>query len=226
MPLPRYRGYGFRNVGGWEVRDNCAKAGRNLNIASSGVLLYLISGARVEGLSFAGVSLVAKYPSAFLIFGLAIFAWLGYRFLLAYRDAADADPWWHLYMRDIVLQRYPISAYVSAELRRMFAPPRTSFSMSHTTAVRDFRLCSATLVAPEVILNKTVVGTDVELVIPRKELMRAHLYCFPRYLISNSDIADMWVPWLLYVLAIAAIVLEWTDASPAGIFGLLPARTS
>jgi hypothetical protein len=190
------------------------------------VLLYVIAGAQVEGLSFAGASLVVTYPSAFLIFGLILFAWLGYRFLLAYRDAADTDPWWHLYMRDIVLQRYPISAYVSAELRRMFAPSRASYSMSHRSAVREFRLLSATLVVPQVELNQTVVGTDVELVIPRAKLIRAHLYCFPRYLISNSDIADMWVPWLLYVLAIAAIICEWTDASPAGLFGLLPARAS
>lgn len=54
MAVPRYRGYGFRNIGGWKVRDNCAKAGRNLNIVSAGVLLYLISGARVESLSVRG----------------------------------------------------------------------------------------------------------------------------------------------------------------------------
>src|SRR5688572_22963575 len=129
MPIPRYRGYGFRNIGGWEVRDNCAKAGRNLNIASSGVLLYLVSGADIKSLSVGGASVDINYAAAFLIFGIAAFVWLGYRFLLAYRDAVDTDPWWHLYMRDIVLVNYPVSKFISDELSRRYAPKRASFSM-------------------------------------------------------------------------------------------------
>jgi hypothetical protein len=139
---PRYRGYGFRNIGGWEVRDNCAKAGRNLNIASSGALLYLVSGAKVQSLSFGGASLEISHPSAFVAFAIVTFGWLAYRFLLAYRDAADTDRWWHLYMRDIVLVRYPITSYVGNELKRMYAPKRASFTMTHDSVVKDFGLFS------------------------------------------------------------------------------------
>jgi hypothetical protein len=221
MAPPRYRGYGFRNVGGWEVRDKCATAGRNLNLASGGVLLYLVSGARVEKLSFGGAALDVTHPSAFLLFGLAAFLWLGYRFLLAYRDAKDTDPWWHLYMRDIVLQRYPITSYAGKVLRAKFAPQNKSFSMSFNTSVKDWR----TLIAPEVTVNGQTVARNEQIDLPFLERLRAHLYCFPRYIISNSDIADMWVPWLLYFSAIAAIVAELLGESPRGLYGLLPQST-
>lgn len=88
MAPPRYRGHGFRNVGGWEVRDKCAKAGRNLNLASVAVLLYLATGASVEKLSFVGAALSVSYPDALVVFGVIIFGWLRYRYLLAYRDAS------------------------------------------------------------------------------------------------------------------------------------------
>jgi hypothetical protein len=222
---PRYRGYGFRNVGGWEVRDNCAKAGRNLNIVSSSVMLYVFSGADVKSLSFGGASFDMSHPAVFLYFGLVAFVWLGYRFLLAYRDAADVDPWWHLYMRDIVLVRHPITAYVSAELHRRFAPAGRSFSMSFNPVVKDFGLIHGTLVVPEVSLDQEVVARRAEVELPLSQILRAHMYCLPRYLISNTDIADMWIPWLLYFLAALTIVATVCGADLAGLFGLIPARS-
>ncbi len=57
---------------------------------------------------------------------------------------------------------------------------------------------------------------------PVSERIKAHLYCFPRHIISNSDIADMWVPWLLYALAIGAIIAEIIGYGPAGLYGLFP----
>ena len=226
MAPPRYRGYGFRNIGGWEVRDNCARAGRNLNIASSGALIYLISGAKVQSLSFGGASLEISHPSAFVVFALVAFGWLAYRFLLAYRDAADTDPWWHLYLRDIVLVRHPITTYVANELKRNYAPRGISFSMSHSAVVKDFGLARCSVIVPEVTLDQDIVAKNVEIRIPTRELVRAHAYCFPRYLISNIDIADMWVPWLLFFIAIVAIVAEVNGVGPAGLYGLLPARSA
>ena len=218
MTPPRFRGYGFRNFGGWEVRDKCARAGRNLNIASGGLLLYLVSGANIQKLSVGGASLDVSHPTAFLAFGLAVFAWLGYRFLLAYRDAKDTDPWWHLYLRDIVLQKYPITSYAMNVLKEKYAPKKQSYSMVHNIAVKDW----VTLIATEVKLNDEVVAKDVEIHLPFRERLRAHFYCFPRYIISNSDIADMWVPWFLYFLAIVAIAVETMGFSIAGLFGLFP----
>jgi len=222
MPIPRYRGYGFRNIDGWEIREKCANAGRNLNIASSGVLIYLLSGAKVEELSFGGASLSATHPAIFGVFGFVTFVWLGYRFFLAYRDATDVDPWWHLYMRDIVLQRHPITSYARRVLSERFAPKKQSHSMSWTTVVKDWK----TLVAPEVTVNNNVVARDVEIELPLRERVLAHAHCFPRYLVSNSDIADMWVPWLLYGLAWLAVLAELAGLSPAGLYGSLPSKAS
>lgn len=221
MASPRFRGYGFRNVGGWEVRDKCARAGRNLNIASGGVLLYLVSGADIQKLSLGGASLDVRHPGAFLVFGIAVFVWLGYRFLIAYRDARDTDPWWHLYMRDIVLQRYPITNYAANVLKEMYAPKKQSYSMSHSFSFKNWD----TLIATEVKINSEVVARDVEIPLPLRERVRAHIYCFPRYIISNSDIADMWVPWILYFVAIGAMILESLGITVAGLFGLFPEKT-
>lgn len=220
MPIPRYRGYGFRNIDGWEIREKCASAGRNLNIVSAGVLIYLISGASADGLSLGGASLSVTYPSSFGVFGFIAFIWFGYRFLLAYRDATDVDPWWHLYMRDIVLQRPPITSYAGKILTEKYAPKKQSHSMSWTTVIKDWK----TLLAPEVKVNGTVVARDVEIELPYRERVLAHIHCFPRYLISNSDIADMWVPWLLYGLAWLAILAESADIGPAGLYGLFPSK--
>lgn len=225
MAIPRYRGYGFRNIGGWEVRDNCAKAGRNLNIASSGVLLYLLSGANIESLSIGGASVTATHSSALLAFGLLTFIWLGYRFLLAYRDAADTDPWWHLYMRDILLQRYPVSSYITEELVSRFVPNATNYTLhTENSAVKSFGLLSGSVVVSGVNINGMEVATGVEIEIPKTKVLRAHLYCFPRYLLSNSDIADMWVPWMLYALAVAALIVNSIGIDVAGLFGILPPK--
>lgn len=222
MTIPRYRGYGFRNIDGWEIREKCASAGRNLNIASSAVLIYLLSGAKIEELSFSGASLSATHPAVFGVFGFITFVWLGYRFLLAYRDAVDVDSWWHLYMRDIVLQRHPITSYVRQVLSERFAPKKQSHDMSWDTVVKDWK----TLVVPKVGVNGSIVARDVEVHLPVKERLRAHVYCFPRYVTSNPDIADMWVPWLLYGLAWLAVLAELFNFSPAGLYGLLPRRTT
>lgn len=217
MAPPRFTGYGFRNIGGWEKRDNCARAGRNLNFASAGVLLYQISGASIGGISYGGASLPASHPDTFSMFALIGFLWLAYRFLLAYRSAKDSDRWWHMYMRDIVLDRYPISKYASDVLTERFAPKRQSFSMGWKSSMKNW----STLVVPEVKLNNQVVATDVEIEIPFMQMVRAHLFVFPRYIISNTDIADMIVPWVLFGLACASLLLESFGVDPAGLFGLI-----
>ena len=214
---PRFRGYGYRNIGGWEVRDNCARAGRNLNFASAGILLYQLSGAKVGSISYGGASLPASHPQVFAIFGLFGFGWLAYRFLLAYRSAKDSDPWWHVYIRDIVLKNYPVTKIVNGRLVAMFAPKKQGYSLNYLGSMHRWN----TLVFPEVKLDGDVVGTDVVITLTRWELTRAHIYCFPRYLISNSDIADMLVPWALFFLALASLVLESIGADPAGLYGLL-----
>ena len=223
MAPPRFRGYGFRNYGDWEVRDNCAKAGRNLNIASSAILLYLFSGAHVRGLSFPGATVDVTYPKAFILFGLLGFIWLAYRFLLAYRDAKDTDPWWHLYLRDIVMTKFPATKIVSDKIRNDYSPKGHGHSTWHSKPlVHDFGILHGSFHIDEIRVNNATVANGVEIKLTKRQLAKAHLYCFPRYLISNSDIADMWIPWLLFALATSAMVLEYLGFSPAGLFGLIP----
>ncbi len=219
-----------------------SEAGRNLNVVSGAIAIYLLSGADLRELSLLGARMPLVYPSVVEGAAVLLLAWFFYQYKLVarkpWRTAMDA-------LSQALKENRHMRAWWSQQevhpddreaIHRMIGPREgleLKYASNITYPKAPWMTCRPPTISTKsrMVLHRTAgehsdkttkVSEDRQHLISRWTYLRLYASAWSDFLFRDQAVSRLIVPQLVAVFAVALILFRVSGCDPAGLFGILP----
>lgn len=225
--------------------DKVKSRARNLFVISAAVIAYLFAGANLDQLTILGLRAPASYPIVFSWAAIVALVWFWWRYLLAWIDASSRVEFRQDFFKSLrqtrMFQRYffksiDVDQVANAAEKSHRAIIVAPLRIDHVVVDGDRRFSAkiekVTLVTSADPPNRYNIQAgqmpNYEPIVIAVPWWLHYFLGIPYFwwrAVRHEHFANLVLPHVLFIIAIALICCKSLGVDPAGIFGILSADT-
>jgi len=225
--------------------DKVKSRARNLFVISAAVIAYLFAGANLDQLTILGLRAPALYPIVFSWAAIVALMWFWWRYLIAWIDASSRIKFRQDFFKSLrqtrMFQRYffkriDVDQVADAAVKSHRAIKIAPLRIEHVVVDGDRRFSAkieqVLLVTSADSPNRFSISAGqmpdyepIEIAVPWWLHYSLGIPYFWWRAVRHEHFANLVLPHILFIIAIALICCKFLGIDPAGIFGILSLAT-
>ena len=225
--------------------DKVKSRARNLFVISAAVIAYLFAGANLDQLTILGLRAPASYPIVFSWAAIVALMWFWWRYLIAWIDASSRIKFRQDFFKSLrqtrMFQRYffkriDVDQVADAAVKSHRAIKIAPLRIEHVVVDGDRRFSAkieqVLLVTSADSPNRFSISAGqmpdyepIEIAVPWWLHYSLGIPYFWWRAVRHEHFANLVLPHILFIIAIALICCKFLGIDPAGIFGILSLAT-